>query len=225
MLVSARKMVQPDSSSTSMLVVFEDVTERRRAEAEKDILLGETRHRMKNLLAAIRAIANGTVTEDRTAAEYRDTFLGRFQALMDAQDLSLSGRSEIDFADLVRDARVLAGSEPFAAQGPSVFVSASQVVPLKLILHELVINAMKYGALSTEAGSVVVNWAVEPASDGQRRLVIDWREENGPPVTAPTRVGFGSRLIEFSVTQDLQGAAELLFPAEGFRCSISAPIG
>ncbi len=101
MLVSARKMVHPDSNNTSMLVVFEDVTERRREEAEKDILLGETRHRMKNLLAAVRAIANSTVTDGRTATDYRDTFLGRFQALMEAQDLSLSGRSEIDFAELV----------------------------------------------------------------------------------------------------------------------------
>lgn len=225
-LVSARKMVHTDSNSTSMLVVFEDVTLRQRAEAEKDILLAETRHRMKNLLAAVRAIANSTLTEDRTATEYRDTFLGRFQALMDAQDLSLSGRSEIDFADLVRDARALAGPErAFAARGPSVLVSASQVVPLKLTLHELVINALKYGALSTGDGSVVLDWAVETSPGGRQVLMIDWREENGPPVTAPTRVGFGSRLITFCVEQDLQGTAELLFPAEGFRCAISAPIG
>lgn len=225
-LVSARKMIASDSNGASMLVVFEDVTERRRAEAEKDILLGETRHRMKNLLAAVRAIANSTVTEGRTATEYRDTFLGRFQALMDAQDLSLSGRSEIDFAELVRDTAALAGSErAFSAQGPSVFVSSSQVVPLKLTLHELVVNALKYGALSTGTGSVVLTWTVEPSPSGRQLLVIDWREANGPAVAAPTRVGFGSRLIEFSVTQDLEGKAELLFPVEGFRCSISVPIG
>ncbi len=99
------------------------------------------------------------------------------------------------------------------------------MVPLKLALYELVTNALKHGALSTAAGSVVLSWTVEPSASGQQMLVIDWREENGPPVTEPTHIGFGSRLIEFSVTQDLGGTAELLFPAEGFRCSITAPIG
>lgn len=226
MLVSARKMIHPDSSNTSMLVMFEDVTERRRAEAEKDILIGETRHRMKNLLAAVRAIANSTVTEGRTADEYRDTFLGRFKALMDAQDLSLSGRSDIDFAELVKDMRALAGrAGALAMQGPPVSLSASQVVPLKLTLHELVINALKYGALSTPNGAVSLTWETGTSDDGRQVLAIDWHEENGPPVTAPKRVGFGSRLIEFSVTHDLGGRAELQFPAEGFRCSISVPIG
>jgi two-component sensor histidine kinase len=225
MLVSARRMVHPENTSTSMLLVFEDVTEGRRIEAEKDILLAETRHRMKNLLATVRAIANRTITEGRSATEYRDAFLGRFQALMEAQDLSLSGRSLVDFADIMLKAARLAGSgNSFLCDGPSVLVPAHQVLALKFIVHELSTNALKHGALSAEGGCVRVNWSVS-VHGGQDTLAIEWREENGPRVAPPERSGFGSELIEFSVKEDLQGTVELYFPPEGFRGLFSVPMG
>jgi two-component sensor histidine kinase len=226
MLVSARRMVHPESNSTCMLLVFEDVTESRRTEAEKDILLSETRHRMRNLLATVRAIANRTVTEGRSGAEYRDAFLGRFEALMDAQDLSLSGRSEEDFAEIIRKSARMAGSgDAFVFHGPSVRLAASQVVPVSLILHELSTNALKHGALSVEGGLVTVSWSVVGAPPERQTLLIEWREENGPSAASPKRSGFGSQLIEFSVKKELKGAAELQFAPEGFRCSFSLPIG
>jgi two-component sensor histidine kinase len=133
MLVSARRLVHPDSSNTSILLLFEDVTEQRRSEAEKDILLAETRHRMKNLLATVRALTNGTATEGRSAVEYREVFLGRFEAMIEAQDMEMSGRSTADFADIVGRAAKLARSEAaFVRRGPSVTVAAPQVLPLSL---------------------------------------------------------------------------------------------
>jgi two-component sensor histidine kinase len=226
MLVSARRMVHPESNSTSMLLVFEDVSEKRRTEAEKDILLAETRHRMRNLLAAVRAIANRTATEGRSATEYREAFLGRFQALVDAQDLSLSGMATADFAEIIKGSATLAGSDDgFICDGPPVLVPADKVLPIKFIAHELTTNALKYGALSAAGGSIFVSWSVASGADGQETLLIEWREENGPSVAPPTRAGFGSQLIKFSAEQDLQGRAELHFPPEGFRCSISVPMG
>jgi two-component sensor histidine kinase len=226
MLVSARRMVHPNSNSTHMLVVFEDVTERRRAEADKDILLSETRHRMKNLLAVVQALANRTATQDRSGSEYRDAFLGRLRALIVAQDLMLSGAPTADFAEIIHKASELAGSaDAFVCEGPSVMVAASQALPLNLVVHELTTNALKYGALSAAGGVVTVNWTIDRRSDGRETLVMDWREQNGPPVAPGPRPGFGSQLIEFSVTQELQGTAELHLPPEGFRCSISVPIG
>lgn len=225
MLVSARRLVHPDSASTSILVVFEDVTERRRVDAEKDILLAETRHRMKNLLSTVRAIANRTAAEGRCGVEYRDAFLGRFEALMDAQDVSLSGRSTADFADIVdRAARLSPSEEAFLREGPSVTVAPSQVLPLSMIVHELTTNAMKYGALSVEGGKVVVNWSVA-ARDGGETLLLEWREQGGPPVSPPGRSGLGSQLIAFSVEQDLGGTVELHFEPAGFRAAFSLPIG
>jgi nitrogen-specific signal transduction histidine kinase len=77
MLVSARRLVHPDNNSTSILILFQDVTENRRSDAQKDILLAETRHRMKNLLAIVRSLGNQTEVEGRSGKEYRDAFLGR----------------------------------------------------------------------------------------------------------------------------------------------------
>lgn len=224
MLVSARRMVHPDSNSTCMLLVFEDITKQRRAEAQKDMLLSEGRHRMGNLLGTVLAIATQTGVEGRSAIEYRDAFLYRFKALMDAQDFWLSGRSTADFAEIVQEVAKLADSA-FICQGPSVSLPASQVVPLSLVLHELTTNALKYGALSAQGGIVHVNWSVAADAGAAPALMIEWREENGPAVTPPTRFGFGSKLIEFSVKRELEGTAHLHFDPEGFRCSISMPIG
>jgi two-component sensor histidine kinase len=226
MLVSARRLVHQDSSSSSILVLFEDVTEQRRHEAEKDILLAETRHRMKNLLATVRALASRTATEGRSAAEFRSAFLGRFQALMDAQDVTLSGQSTADFADIVaRAAKLAPANGAFIYEGPSVTVPAPKVLALNLVLHELSTNALKYGALSEEGrGKVVARWSVDADGKG-KTLRFEWREESGPAVAAPARRGFGSDLIEFSVKQDLTGTAELHFDPEGFRGVFTLPIG
>jgi two-component sensor histidine kinase len=188
MLVSARRLVHPDSSNTSIMVVFEDVTERRRTEAQNNILLAETRHRMKNLLATVRALATRTGTEGRSAEEYREAFLGRFQALMDAQDIELSGRSTADFAEIIaRAARLAPADDAFVGHGPSVTVSALQVLPLSLLVHELTTNALKHGALSASGGKVTVDWSVTERTRGGETLRIEWREENGPRVSPPGR--------------------------------------
>lgn len=226
MLVSARRMVHPENTSTNMLLVFEDVTESRRTEAAKDILLAETRHRMKNLLGTVRALASRTATQGRSAVEYREAFLGRFQTLMDAQDVALSGQSTADFAEIVRRAVGVAGaSDAVACEGPSVPVLSYQVVPLNFVVHELATNAVKHGALSVDRGSVSVAWSISTASAGNETLLIEWQEHNGPEVSVPENLGFGSQLIEFSVKGDLQGTVELTFQPEGFRCSISVPLG
>lgn len=87
MLISARRLSHPDNNSTSVIAVFEDVTERRREDSERDILLGETRHRMKNLLAIVQALATQTKAEGRSGEQYRDAFLGRLEILIRTEDL------------------------------------------------------------------------------------------------------------------------------------------
>ena len=96
MLVSARRLVHPDNNSTSILILFEDVTDRQQRDAQKDILLAETRHRMKNLLAIVRSLASQTEVEGRSAKEYRNAFLGRFQAVAEAETLALAGAAATD---------------------------------------------------------------------------------------------------------------------------------
>jgi hypothetical protein len=104
MLVSARRLVHPDNNSTSILILFEDVTERRRSDAQKDILLAETRHRMKNLLGIVRSLANQTDVDGRSAEEYRQAFLGRFQAVAEAENLALVSSAQTDLSTLIEQA-------------------------------------------------------------------------------------------------------------------------
>ena len=225
MLVSARRLVHPDNNSTSILILFEDATERRRSETQKDFLLAETRHRMKNLLGIVRALATQTTVEDRSGAEYRDAFLGRFQALVEAEDLAIAaGGAEANLSDLIEKALKPVGAERYRVEpGPPVNLKKSQVVPIGLILHELVTNAWKYGAFTKPGGLAHLTWSVKPR-DNAKVLHITWREENGPPVTPPTRSGFGSRLIAFSAEQGLGGAAELKFEPRGLKVQVTAPL-
>jgi HWE histidine kinase len=133
MLVSARRLVHPDNNNTSVLILFEDVTDRRRSEAEKDILLAETRHRMKNLLAIVRALATQTTVEGRSGEQYRDAFLGRFEALIRAEDLALGGSAEGDLSALVKQVLGPAGPERCRVDpGPPVRLKRSQVLPISL---------------------------------------------------------------------------------------------
>jgi len=128
MLVSARRLVHPDNNSTSVLILFEDVTVRRRGDAQKDILLAETRHRMKNLLAIVRALATQTAVEGRSGQEYRDAFLGRFEALIRAEDFALAGTAEGDLSALVEQALGPAGPERCRVDpGPPVRLKRSHV--------------------------------------------------------------------------------------------------
>ncbi|WP_407180421.1 sensor histidine kinase [Bradyrhizobium sp. STM 3562] len=224
MLVSARRLVHPDNNSTSVLILFEDVTDRRHSEAQKDILLAETRHRMKNLLGIIRSLANQGDVEGRSAKDYRDAFLGRLQAVTEAETLALAGSAEADLSALVEQSLKAAGPDRYRViAGPAVRLSQRQIVPMSLILHELVTNAWKYGALSKPGGLIHLGWRTSE-EEGKAILHIDWREENGPPVTPPTRSGFGCRLIDLSAVQGLRGSVELKYEPAGLRVHIAAPV-
>lgn len=224
MLVSARRLVHPDNNSTSILIMFEDVSDARRIDAQKDILLAETRHRMKNLLAVVRAIATQTAVEGKSGEEYRDAFLGRFEAVIRAEELALSDNPHGDLSALVEQTLAPVGPERCRVDpGPPVKLKRSQVVPISLILHELVTNAWKYGALSKLGGAVHLTWSVAPEA-GRSVLHLTWQEENGPPVIPPIRSGYGSKLIAYSAEHGLNGTAELKYEATGLRVHVTAPM-
>ena len=224
MLVSARRLAHPDNNSTQMLVTFEDVTAQRGADAAKDILLAEARHRIRNLLAVVQALASQAEVEGRFAREYRDAFLARFEAVVHAEDLSLASGAGTDLAALIGQALARAGAGQCRIDpGPKVLLRSERVLPLGMILHELVTNALKYGALSSPDGVVDVSWGVTDEG-GRRTLGLHWQERNGPPVTSPSQTGFGTRLIQFSAERSLQGTAELSFQPEGLRVRVTMPL-
>ena len=116
------------------------------------------------------------------------------------------------------------GPPRFVLSGPPVRLSPRMALSLSMALHELATNAVKYGALSSLSGQVRIAWSVTPpaAPGGHPRLSLTWTETGGPPVAAPTRRGFGSRLIERGLASELAGEAHIAFEPGGVVCRIEA---
>jgi two-component sensor histidine kinase len=223
MLLSAKRLFHPDNNSPHLLIVIEDVTERRRINHEKDLVIGEIQHRLKNLLAIVQALARQTEVKDRSAEEYRDAFLGRLTALIKTYDLSLPGQVRPDLHELASRVSIMLGTEAVVIEaGTSVALAPEQVLPLGMILHELGTNAVKHGALSVPGGRVRVGWTLSGAV-GDQQLTLHWREEGGPAVRQPARQSFGTRLIN-AAARDLHGRAELSFATSGLQAEISLPM-
>jgi two-component sensor histidine kinase len=225
MLVTARTLYHPDKGSHTMLLAFVDATDRRRRDVAKDMLFGELRHRMRNLLSVAQSMARQTTTEGRSAEEYRDDFLGRFAALVEAEDLAFTEQGETGVQELFD--RIFA---PFAAgpeailiePGPTVELSPRTIMSLSLVLHELATNAAKHGALSVPGGRIRVGWQVE---DANRKLRLKWSENDGPPVTPPVTAGYGTKLIQSAIAYTLQGRVEHEYAPGGFQAEIVIPLG
>lgn len=216
-----------DGTALSMAGFSTDITERKRIEDHRALLAGELTHRVKNTLATVGAIVNQTLRDAGSMAEARDTIGARIGALAVAHDLLL--RDEVDGAtigDIV--AGVMAPFDDgrgrlFSVAGPVVRLDPSVTLALSMALHELATNASKYGALSAGDGHVTIAWEVT-TGDAGRRLAFRWKEQGGPPVVPPLRIGFGSRMIERVLAQHLRGTATIDYAAAGVVFTIDAPL-
>ncbi|WP_164467424.1 sensor histidine kinase [Caulobacter flavus] len=199
------------------LCTFTDETRYLAALERATLLNNELSHRIKNLLATIQAISAQTFG----SSPLRDTFEQRLTALAAAHDLITGAAWAGSLEELVRTAL-----DPFlpggriGIEGPFVQLDDVQAVPFALALHELATNAAKYGALSGETGRVEIRWSL----DEPDALSFEWREIGGPPVSPPSRRGFGSRMIERSLAGELKGSASLDFRREGLVCAIRAKL-
>lgn len=223
MLLTARTLHHPDSGSHSMLLAIVDATDRHRRELAKDMLFGELRHRMKNMLGVAQSIARQTTTQGRSAAEYRDVFLGRFGALIAAENLAFSEQQEIGLRELLDLIFAPYFGNPDAVviqPGPDIDPGPRIIMSLSLILHELATNAAKYGALSAPQGHVRIGWEIENGN----KLRLRWLESGGPRVQPPATVGYGTKLIGSTVTYSLRGTLEQDYAADGFKADIVIPL-
>lgn len=221
-LLTARTLHHPDNGSRVMLLSIADVTGRPQRDADRDMLFGELKHRMKNLLSVTRSIARQAPTDNRSASQYRDEFLGRFEALVEAQELGFTGDEATDMRALIE--RVIApyASAPEAveiAPDGAVILGSSALTSLGLVLHELATNAAKYGALSVPDGRVCVGWQADSAAG---YLQINWSESGGPPVKRPVRAGFGTRLIQSAI---YHGEVKQTYAPDGLEVEILIPFG
>lgn len=227
MLVSAERLCHPDSGQRLVLLTIVDATERRAHDHAREVLLGETQHRIKNLLSVVQALARQTSVEGVSAKEFRDTFLSRFGALARSLEAS-TATNETTLSGLAR-----AALEPFLigesclsiGPDPEVWLSPGQAMTLGMILHELATNAGKYGALSTQSGRVSIGWSVAPVPDGGQHIELAWAEHDGPTIEPPDHDGFGSRLMRSAVERDLHGTIDTAFSPAGLRVVISFDAG
>ena len=203
-----------------------DVTERKEGEAHLRLLLRELTHRSKNLLAVIQAMARQTARH----AGSIDTFLGQFgarlQALAASHDLlvreSWYGAS---LGELIRSqlGGYLEGVESqISIDGPAIAIKPEAAQNLGLALHELAVNATKFGALSVPSGRVSITWNRRESADGNA-VELDWRERLGPKVKIRRRKGFGSMVIERNLARALNAAVSMDFDPNGLHCHIVIP--
>lgn len=188
-------------------------------EERQAVMINELNHRVKNTLATVQALARQSFAKvDKAPLE---VFTERLIALSGAHDLlTRTGWREADMGQLI-EASIGAHGDRIDRAGPSAALSPHTAVSLSMVFHELATNSAKYGALSAPGGRVGLTWAIDPDSGN---LTFAWRETGGPPVNAPTTLGFGVRLIESSIRREQKGEARFDFRPEGLVFQASLPL-
>lgn len=197
-----------------------DITERLQAEEQRTLLINELNHRVKNTLATVQSLAMQTLRGSAYAPATQALFNSRLAALSRAHDiLTLENWQGARLRQVVDQALAPFRTERIDVGGPDSRVTPKQALALSIALHELATNAAKYGALSTDAGRIALAWSEEGGV-----LHMNWRESGGPPVTPPQQTGFGTRLIERSLANDLGGEARILYLPTGVVAQMSTPL-
>jgi PAS domain S-box-containing protein len=204
-----------------------DITERKEGEAHLRLLMRELTHRSKNLLAVIQAMARQTARHSGSIDSFLDQFGARLQALARSHDLLVQEEWHgVPLAELVRSQLApyldRSGSQ-IAVDGPNVMLRPEAAQSLGLALHELAINAVRFGALSTPSGRISITWAWKTGSEGAAVEIV-WAETGGPTVSTPVQRGFGSLVVERNLARALEAGVELSFDATGVRCRILIPM-
>ena len=189
----------------------------------KDIIARELSHRVKNLLAVIQSVASRSLSEGRSLAEARQVFADRIAALARVHSALIDAQwSGALLGDLV-DGELAPFGARAAASGPGVRVNAQMSQHLAMAVHELATNAVKYGALSQSGGSVRVEWEVRER-EGEPWFFFCWRESGGPPVSAPSREGFGQQLLRRLLGSAISAQPRIAYDAEGLRYSFDCAL-
>lgn len=200
-----------------------DIHDMQKAEEHRKLLIGELNHRVKNTLAIVQSIAQQTFRPGLLSETACAAFEGRLAALAVAHNLLTREHWEKAALQTVATEALQArglNRGRIRLAGPLVVLQPKQAVTIAMALHELCTNAVKYGALSNQTGTVTLSWDIECGSPS--RLSMLWREAGGPPVEPPGRRGFGSRLIERALAYELDGEVNLDYRSDGVVCEIIA---
>jgi two-component sensor histidine kinase len=201
-----------------------EAQEREAADKLQRIILEELHHRIKNTLATVSAIASQSLRTATGMEQAQQAIEGRLVALGRAHDLLM----QVSWANASLIDTIRGATEPYDARatgcfsihGPNIGIASSAVIALAMTFNELCTNTTKFGALSRPNGRVEIAWAVD---DQTQRLRLTWTEKGGPPVGAPTRRSFGTRMMS-SLGQQLNGKVDLAYEPTGFVYTLDVPL-
>ncbi|TGQ57541.1 histidine kinase [Mesorhizobium sp. M1C.F.Ca.ET.193.01.1.1] len=200
---------------------------------EKDLILQEMKHRIKNSITRVLAIARQTASQATDVKEFSASFSARLQAMAASQDMLTRSRwQKADLGDLLRiELGQVFGKElpEGILSGPEVLLDETTTQALGLTFHELATNALKYGEGSSSTSSLKGNWALKvdwmvEGRGRERTLVLNWREAGQKQLDAPAKTGFGTKLIDLNVTRELGGTIKRDFQAGGLKVEIRIPL-
>jgi two-component sensor histidine kinase len=198
---------------------------RRKTEEQRNLLVAELSHRVKNTLATVTSIARLSFAKNADVAAASRSFDARIRALAQSHGrLAEANWLGVSFDSILRD-EFAPYRRPDGANvhisGPPILLNAQSALMLGMVVHELATNAAKHGALSVDSGTVDVAWRIDAVD---RQVRIDWTESGGPPVAPPVRTGVGCMLLERALATDLDSDVTLDFARDGFKCVIAMPV-
>lgn len=198
----------------------------RRSLEEKELLLQEMRHRIKNSISRVMAIARQTASSSDSLEEFNTSFSSRLNAMANAQDLlarSHWGRANLgDLLQTELDQVFGDNGDTSNVDGPEVNLNERATQALGLVFHELATNALKYSGVADGKTELSVRWDYEGKGDA-RMLVLVWQEKGNPVTAEPDSKGFGSRLVEASIRGELGGESERSFGEDGMTVTFRLP--
>jgi len=205
--------------------IYRDITERKRAEEREKMLMAELDHRVKNVLARVDMVTMSSRNGSSSIDAFIRSLKGRIQSMAAAHTLlSQKGWHGVGLEALVHSQLApYAADANIAIHGTDVMLTPAAIQAMGTVLHELVTNAAKYGALSVPTGRVTVSWDRKPNGHAAN-LVFAWRECDGPSRPVEAKSGYGTRLIRELVPLELGGTVDLEFAADGVSCRIEYPL-
>ena len=215
----------PGGSIIGAAKIARDITERKQAEKHNKLLMAEVNHRARNLLGVVQAVAQQTAKHSHPAI-FVERLSERIAGLAASQDLLVKNQWQgVEVANLVEAQlahfKDLIGTRVLL-EGPPMCLSPAAAQGIGMALHELATNAAKYGALSNSEGRVHITWQVAAAQDPT--FTMQWLEEGGPTVAAPSHHGYGQIVIGSMAEAAVDGTAEIDYRESGLSWKLSAPV-
>jgi len=226
--ISISPVKDEDGNILQHFASFVDLTLHKEEQANSKMLIDELNHRVKNTLATVQSIVKQALRTATDPDVIRESIESRIFALSRSHDIlareNWKGAGLHDLIDAalepfaVTDGRV----ERFTVEGGNIRLLPKAALALSIAFNELATNAFKYGAFSNDEGTISIAWTIAPSPAG-KRLILHWREQGGPPVTPPSRKGFGTQVIERGLAHEFDGKVELDYRPAGLVCTIDVP--